>query len=131
MHRMVLDKEIPVKDESVRTGVSQFLSNQPPDFNIRTTSIYTAMKPRGVRQIADEHRAGVLSQLKTLQRVQAISPIPEAVPVLMKANLTSAFRVAEIPESTFLRSHGQTLGEETARQVYTVPSTHTSAMSTR
>jgi len=57
--------------------------------------------------------------LKTLQRVQAISPTPAAVPVLMKANLTSAFRVAEIPESTFLSAHGQTLGEETSRQVYT------------
>ncbi len=61
----------------------------------------------------------MVEQLKTLQRVQAISPTPAAVPVLMEANLTSAFRVAEIPESTFLSAHGKTLGEETARQVYT------------
>ena len=37
----------------------------------------------------------------------------------MNANLTSAFRVAEMPESTFLNAHGKTLGEDTARQVYT------------
>ena len=59
------------------------------------------------------------SNLKILQRVQAISPVPEAVPALMKANLTSAFHVAEKPESTFLRAFGPTLGEDTARQVYT------------
>ena len=57
----------------------------------------------------------VVEHLKTLQRVQAISPVPEAVPVLMKANLTSAFRVAEMPESTFLSAHGKTLGEEAAQ----------------
>src|SRR5262249_444206 len=69
--------------------------------------------------IADEHRAGVIEQLKTLQRVQALSPTPEAAPILMKANLTSAFHVGEMPESTFLNAYGKTLGEETARQVYT------------
>jgi Tc toxin complex TcA C-terminal TcB-binding domain/Neuraminidase-like domain len=119
LHRMVQDAEVPIADKSQRKGVASFLTNQP-NFNIRTTSIYTALKhPEAFNGIADEHRAGVVEQLKTLQRVQAISPIPAAVPVLMKANLTSAFRVAEIPESTFLSAHGQTLGEETARQVYT------------
>jgi hypothetical protein len=119
LHRMVQDAEVPIADTNQRTGVVSFLTNQP-DFNIRTTSIYIALKhPDAFKGIAEEHRAGVVEQLKTLQRVQAISPIPAAVPVLMQANLTSAFRVAEIPESTFLAAHGNTLGEETARQVYT------------
>ena len=119
LQRMVQDAEIPVADTNQRKGLARFLSDQP-DFNIRTTSIYTALKdPKAFKGIADEHRAGVVEQLKTLQRVQAISPTPAAVPVLMNANLTSAFHVAEIPESTFLSAHGPTLGEETARQVYT------------
>jgi hypothetical protein len=119
LHRMVQDAEVPIADTNVRTGIASFLDNQP-DFNIRTTSVYTALKhPDAFKGIADEHRAGVVEHVKTLQRVQAISPIPAAVPALMKANLTSAFRVAEIPESTFLSAHGQTLGEEAARQVYT------------
>ena len=119
LHRMVEDAEVPIADTNQRTGVVSFLTNQP-EFNIRTTSVYTALKhPDAFKGIADEHRAGVVEQLKTLQRVQAISPVPEAVPILMKANLTSAFRVAEIPESTFLSAHGPTLGENTARQVYT------------
>lgn len=119
LHRMVQDAEVPIADTKQRAGVASFLTNQP-DFNIRTTSVYTALKhPDAFKGITEEHRTGVVEQLKTLQRVQAISPIPTAVPVLMKANLTSAFRVAEIPESTFLSAHGPTLGEDTARQVYT------------
>jgi len=52
-------------------------------------------KPATIKGIVYEHRAGVIEQLKTLQRVQALSPDPEAVPVLMKENLTSAFQVGE------------------------------------
>jgi hypothetical protein len=119
LQRMVQDAEVPIADKTQRTGVASFLSNQPA-FNIRTTSIYTALKqPDAFKGIADEHRAGVVEHLKTLQRVQAISPVPAAVSVLMKANLTSAFRVAEMPESTFLAAHGNALGEDVARQVYT------------
>ncbi len=51
--------------------------------------------------------------------MQALTPIPEAVPVLINANLTSAFQVAEMPESRFLSAYSETLGKETARQVYT------------
>jgi len=119
LQRMVRDAEVPIADTNLRAGVVSFLDNQP-DFNIRTTSIYTALKhPEAFKGIADEHRPEVVENLKTLQRVQAISPIPEAVPILMKANLTSAFRVAEIPESTFMSAHGTALGEQAARQVYT------------
>ena len=119
LHRMVADAEIPIADVTLRNGVTRFFDNLP-DFNIRTTSVYTALKhPEAFKNIPDEHRAGVVEHLKTLQRVQALSPVPEALPVLMKANLTSAFHVGEMPESTFLSAHGQALGEETARQVYT------------
>lgn len=119
LQRMVQDAEVPIADVNQRKGVASFLSNQP-EFNIRTSSVYTALKhPDAFKGIADEHRPGVVEQLKTLQRVQAISPTPGAVPALMKANLTSAFRISEIPESTFLSAHGPTLGEDTARQVYT------------
>jgi hypothetical protein len=119
LHRMVLDAEVPIPNTVERAGVASFLTNQP-DFNIRTTSVYAALKhPDAFKGIAEENRAGVIDQLKTLQRVQAISPVPDAVPVLMKANVTSAFRVSEIPETTFLSAHGQALGEDTARQVYT------------
>lgn len=119
LQRMVRDAEVPVADAKVREGMETFLSNQP-DFNIRTTSIYTALKnPKALDNISEEHRPGVIEHMKKLQRTQAISPVPEAVSHLTKANLTSAFLLAEMPESTFLKAHGKILGEETARQVYT------------
>ena len=119
LQRMAQNTELPIPDTNVRSGVATFFDNQP-GFNIRTTPVYTALKhPEAFKGIADAHRAGVVENLKTLQRVQALSPVPEAVPVLMKSNLTSAFRIAEIPESTFLKANTASLGEATARQVYT------------
>ncbi len=119
LQRMVEDAEIPITDTIVRAGVANFFNNQP-DFNIRTTSVYTALQnPEALTGIAEENRAGVIEQLKILQRVQALTPIPEAVSVLINANLTSAFQVAEMPESTFMNAYSKTIGEETARQVYT------------
>jgi hypothetical protein len=119
LHRMVREAEVPIVDKNLRAGIVSFLSNQP-EFNIRTESVYSAFsRTDSFKGIAEEHRVGVVEHLKTLQRVQAITPVPEAIPVLMKENLTSAFRVAELPESTFLSAHRTTLGEEAAKQVYT------------
>jgi hypothetical protein len=119
LHRMVQDAEIPIASAPQRKAISAFLTNQP-DFDLRTTSVYTALKhPNAFKGIAEEQRADVVEHLKTLQRVQAISPVPAAVPVLMNANLTSAFRVAQLPESTFMAAHAPALGEQAARQVYT------------
>ena len=118
LHRMVADAEIPIADVTLRNGVTRFFSNLP-DFNIRTTSVYTALKhPEAFKNIPDEHRAGVVEHLKTLQRVQAISPVPEALPVLMKANLTSAFHVGEMPESTFLSARSGTWRRNRPAGVY-------------
>ena len=59
LQRMVQEAEVPIADVHQRKGVASFLSNQP-EFNIRTTSVYTALKhPDGFNGIADEHRAGV------------------------------------------------------------------------
>jgi hypothetical protein len=119
LHRMVEDAEIPLANSAVRSGITKFLSNQP-DFDIRTTSVYTALKQADpFKDVPDADRGAVVDHLKILQRVQAISPVPEAVPALMTANLTSAFHVAEKPESTFVRAFSPALGEDIARQTYT------------
>lgn len=119
LHRMVRDAEVPIASPAVRTGVTRFLANQP-DYNLRITSIYTALRhPDAMKGIAADQHTAVLRQLKDLQRVVALSPIPEAVPVLLKHNLTSALRIGEIPESTFLTAYGKELGDAAAREVYT------------
>jgi hypothetical protein len=119
IQRMVQDKAVPIADDNVRSHVVNFLNRQP-DFDIRRTSIYTALRsPDILKDVPEKQRGTVIDHLKTLQRVQALAPVPEAVTTLMKANLTSAFRVTEMPESTFLESYGDALGSENARQVYT------------
>ena len=74
LQRMAQTAELPIANHDVRTGVAAFLAAQP-DFNIRTTSIHTALtQPNAFTRIAEGSRAAVAEQLKTLQRVQAISP---------------------------------------------------------
>lgn len=119
LQRMVHESEVPIVDNNLRSGVARFLANQP-DFNIRTTSIYTALKhPEAFKGIAEAHKAGVVDQLKTLQQVHAISPTPAAVTQLIKTNQTSASDITEIPESVFMNMHSEVLGKEMAQQVYT------------
>lgn len=106
LQRMVSAAELPIADVGLHNNIVKFFNNQP-DFNISTTSIYTALsQPNALKNIAEDQWEGVTHQLKILQRVQAISPTPEAIPVLMKANLNSAYHVAELPESAFLKSYG-------------------------
>jgi len=119
LQRMAQDAELPMANDAVRSNVATILNNVP-QFNIRTTSIYTALQhPECFKGIPVEQQGETVAQLKTLALVQAISPVPEAVPALMKANLTSAFHVTEMPESTFMSAHSEALGgEEVARQIY-------------
>src|SRR5690348_8427367 len=50
-------------DANLRNGVTSFLNNQP-NFNIRTTSIYTVLKhPESFKDIADGHRGAVVDRL--------------------------------------------------------------------
>ena len=80
LQRMVNNAELPIKDANVRSGVATFFDKNP-GFNIRTTSVLTAIKTPGTfNGIPEEQHESVISQLKTLQRVQAISPSPEQYP---------------------------------------------------
>lgn len=118
LQRMAANAELPIPDASLRTGVVSFLNNQPA-FNIRTTSIYTAIqKEDAFKDIDDSSREAVVSQLKTLQRVQAISSTPDTVSKLIKANVVSAHQIAETTPSSFLKSYSDQLGEEEAQAVY-------------
>ncbi len=122
--RNMLDdpKATPLEDETMRTNVASFLSRLPETFNIRTSSVYDVFKNESAFEgIAPELRENIKTELKSLQRVAAISPVPEVVPVLMKANVTSAMLISEMPESQFVQRFAPQLGSdgETAlRQVH-------------
>ena len=123
---MVEDAEVSIANDALRTNVVNFLAKQR-DCNIRTTSVYRALQnPEAFKGVAEDHMVGVVEQLKTLAACAGVLYVPEAVPVLMRANLTSAFCVAEMAESTFLHAYSDMLGEETPPRV-----SHTNAINSR
>lgn len=126
--RMVKDKEIKIGSDSlpagtktssqeplenpIHAGVVQFFE-QNPDFNIRDTSVVTATKdPSAMASIPDHVRPEVVSSLKALQRTQALSHTPEAIPGLVDSGLTSAHAVSQIPAANFVANFADKLGGE-------------------
>lgn len=103
---------------SVREGVATFLEAQP-NFDIRKSSINEALrKDETLAKVDKAIRPAVVDHLKALQRIQAIAPSARAASALLKAKLSSAWHVAEMGESTFVKAYGKTLGEGVARQVH-------------
>jgi len=118
LQQMATSGALPITDAGLRNNVAAFLNNQP-DFNIRTTSVYNAINQADAfKDIPDAAQQLVISQLKTLQRVQAISPTPQAVTELMKANISTAQQVAEMTQKDFQKKFGAALGTDTAAAVY-------------
>ncbi|PET30550.1 hypothetical protein CN518_20215 [Bacillus anthracis] len=74
-----------------------------PDFNIKTTSIYEVIKnEEALKDIPLENQETVITQLKTLQRITAVSPDPDALPVLYNTNLHSAMQISDMPRKQFI-----------------------------
>ena len=121
LQRMTHEGEIPVADEKIRAGLGNFLQSIPAETDIRLLPIHKVLTVDALKDIPEELRAEVVVQAKALWRTMAITPpdAPHVPPVLMKANLTSAFHVGEKTESTFLNTYGGAMGKETAQQVYT------------
>lgn len=122
LQRMTHDRELPIANTKVCAGLSTFLQRIPVGTNIRTTPIHKFLTDDALNDVPEEHLAEIVVHAKALWRSMTISPpdAPNVPPVLMKAHLTSAFHVGEMPESTFLRRFSEPMGGvDTARQVYT------------
>ncbi|KAN0108658.1 hypothetical protein V8E51_008400 [Hyaloscypha variabilis] len=118
LHRMVIDKEILAPSDHVRNGVAQFFANHG-DFDIRGQSVLTELQqPDAFKGVPTEHQGPVADALKRLQTVQSLSNRPEAIPILQKANLTTAFQVSSIPKASFVRAMKGQLGENVAEQIH-------------
>ena len=118
LQRMTANSELPITDANIRAGVTNFLANQP-NFNIRIDSLYKAVQhPSAFKGIDDQNREPVVTQLKTLQRLQAVSTAPSTVGTLMNAGISSAHQIAEKTPTSFLAAHTATLGETEAKAVY-------------
>ncbi len=114
IHRMVKDEEVVTDDQNVRHGVDSFL-NDHPDLDFRKTSVLQVLQsPDCLRSVPEAHREKVVDGLKKLQRTTLLSPKAEAVPALLKANLTSAYAINEVPMENFVSLYADQLGGENA-----------------
>lgn len=114
LHRMVKDDALPIDDEDTKSGLNAFF-DKVPDLDLRRTSILNVInEEENLREIPLEHREPVIRQLKNLQRLAAVSPKAEAVPALMRAGLTSAYAINNIPRRTFVRLFADRVGGEAA-----------------
>ncbi|BFT72397.1 hypothetical protein [Paenibacillus sp. P36] len=66
------------------------------------TSIYEVINDEeALKDIPLDNYQTVITQLKTLQRIAAISPETDALPVLYNENLHSAMQISTIPQAQF------------------------------
>ncbi|PGT56989.1 neuraminidase-like domain-containing protein [Bacillus thuringiensis] len=91
-----------------------------PDFNIKTTSIYEVINnEEALKDIPLENQETVITQLKTLQRITAVSPDPDALPVLYNTNLHSAMQISDMPRKQFItRLSKSGLDDDTLSQIH-------------
>ena len=115
---MLQGEEMSVHEPPIKAGLATFFANQP-NFNIRKTSVLTALKhPNAFNGISKDHIPQVKEHLKTLQRVQALTPTPEAIPVLLEAGFKSAYQVSGVPKAHFIKTFSEKLGKTTAAQIH-------------
>lgn len=99
---MINDPKVPLLNDAIGVNVASVLEKQP-GFNIKTTSIYEVLKKEDAfKEIPAKSHEAVIMQLKTLQRIAAVSPVSDAIPVLYKAKLHTAFQISEMPQSQFM-----------------------------
>lgn len=117
---MIKDPEVPMLSNAVGANVATVLLKQP-DFNIKTTSIYELFKNEKVwKDIPADSQETVKAQFRTIQRIAAVSPVADAVPVLFNANLQSAMRIAALPKAQFIAAlrDSSDLDENTLLQIH-------------
>ncbi|HKO62071.1 MAG TPA: Tc toxin subunit A, partial [Pyrinomonadaceae bacterium] len=100
--KMVEQDELPIEATRVARGVRNFLSTTE-NFDISRSRIQDFDKQ--IKTVAGEHAAEVRNELKKIQRVFQVSPTPEAMNVLLKNNLHSAYSIAAIPEKSFVKTY--------------------------
>ncbi|MCR6544585.1 neuraminidase-like domain-containing protein [Dehalobacterium formicoaceticum] len=116
---MIKDPKVPLLNDAIGGNLTAVLEKQP-DFNIKTTSVYEIIKnEENLGEIPGENRESVVKNLKILQRITALSPDTDALPVLYKANLHSALEISALPEAQFVSAmRGSGLDETMLLQIH-------------
>ena len=116
---MVKDPQVPFLNDAVGINVANVLAKQP-DFNIKTTSVYEVINnAAALKEIPAASQDAVKTQLKTLQRIVAISPLSDAVPALYNANVHTAMQISAMPKAQFMAVFSESdLDENTLAQIH-------------
>jgi len=116
---MIKDPEVPMLNDALGANVAAVLLKQP-EFNIKTTSVYELFKnEKAWKDIPVDSVEPAKTQFKNLQRITAVSPVADAIPVLFNANLRSAMHIAAMPKAQFLAAlRDSDLDENTLAQIH-------------
>ena len=127
--RLVKERKLPLvadsthdkphlDEEAVQDGVHAFFESKP-EFNIRQTSVLEALRsPQALEGVKEEHRPAVVSQLKVLQRTQALTDSPDAIPELLGSAVTSAFKASQMSQESFVDLFKDRLDSTTSRNIH-------------
>lgn len=122
--KMVEKNLLPIEKTPVAKGVSTFLA-KTAHFDIAASRVHDFEKE--IAAVAGEHQAEVKSELMKIQRVFQISTSPESMDTLLQQNLHSAYTIANIPQKSFVKTYGQSLGGEEAAFAIHQRSSHVAA----
>ncbi|KAG4435408.1 hypothetical protein IFR05_009115 [Cadophora sp. M221] len=116
---LVKNDQITLQDPKLRASVLSVLDSKS-DFNISTTPITSAVMatPTILANVPAAQRDDTIQEIKVIQKVQAIAPVPEAIPVLMERNLTTAGAIAATSEANMVSVLGSSVGPEVAKMVF-------------
>jgi hypothetical protein len=117
---MIKDPQVPILNGTLGANVAAVLEKHA-EFNIKTTSIYEIIQnEETIKDIPAENQEMVISQLKTLQRIAAVIPDTDALPVLYNKNMHSAMHISAMPKAQFIAAmSGSGLDDNTLQQVHT------------
>ncbi|MDR6782684.1 DNA-binding transcriptional MerR regulator [Pedobacter africanus] len=117
---MINDPKVPLWNNETGKIISSILS-RVPDFKITTTSVYELINDEQLlKPVAKKYIDTVIHNLKVLQRVTLMSPVPEAVPVLINKNYLSVPAVTALPLKQFIATmQGTELSTDILKRIYT------------
>ncbi len=116
---MINDPKVPLLNNDNGKYIAELLS-KTPEFNIKTTSVHELIKKKDfLKGLPENKKKQITTELKTLQRITLISPVPEAVPALINKNYVSAYAITILPPVQFISTmKGIELPEETLAHIY-------------
>lgn len=116
---LIKDPNVPILNDATGANIAAVLTKRA-DFNIKTTSVYELIKDEtAFGDISADGQEAVKTQLKSLQRIVAISPDADAIPVLYNAKIHSAKHMSTLPKAQFLSAFRDSgLDQTTLTQIH-------------